>query len=766
MSRRPVLAIFTLSGAAGLVYQVIWARQLGLVFGNTTASVTIVLAAFMAGLALGAEWAGRVLVRRANPLRVYAVLEAAIGLYALAFGPLVSGLETLYPHLLSDTASPVVLTLVRSVVAFGLVLLPTTCMGATLPLTTEYLHRLALAHTDWNAGRLYAANTLGSALGSVASGFVLIELVGIANTTRIAAGFNVVVGLLGWWLARGLAPASTPATPAAPAAGQRTLLLLFAITGALALAGEVLWTRALTLLLGSSTYAFSGILVVYLVGIAFGSWVAAGMVRRLAAPERFIPLAILGAGAWHAFAVTLFAPLHALVLGLLAATLQPMSPAQFYARAVATLVAVLGVMVPPAALSGALFPLVTRLLEGDAGDRGAPIARAYTWNTVGAIVGSLVGGFAIAPFFVHFHAIDVLALCFLGAALCALGVIGWRAFPIVTGVTVVGALAVTALSVQRLQRPDAFVTLYRQRRPAYEVRSHEPGLQGITTVAWDRGKPEQSAQLLVNGVGMTVKAFATKAMAHLPIIAHGAAEDVLVICFGMGTTFRSALTHGGRVDVVELTPGVFGAFDAFYADAAEVRQNPRGRMIVNDGRNFLLLTDKRYDVITLDPPPPIDAAGVSTLYTREFLELMRAHLEPGGIVAHWLPPLGRGGGLSDIGVLDMLAATFLDVFPHVRVLVSQPFMNRSGFHLLGSDAPIALDPERLTRALENPAVKRDMMEFGWDPLVPERFFFEVNLHRDLAAKKTLLTDDRPLLEFNLIRNLRLGLAPAMIRVAP
>lgn len=768
MSRRPILAIFTLSGASGLIYQVIWARQLGLVFGNTTVSITIVLAAFMAGLALGAEVAGRALVGRPNPLALYALLEAAIGVYALCFGPVVHGLEALYPRFFGDTTPALTLTLVRAVTAFLLLLVPTSFMGATLPLTTEYLHRLPLEHRDWNAGRLYAANTLGAALGSMASGFVLIELVGIGVTTRIAAAFNVVVALIGWRLSRGLAPAtgaSVPVANTASTAAQRPLLLLFAATGALALAGEVLWTRALTLLLGSSTYAFSAILVVYLIGIALGSWTLSGVVHRLRQPERFIPLAVLGAGVWHVLAVALFVPLHAMAIGILV-DLPEMTPGRFYVRAATVLAGVLALMVPPAFLSGALFPLVTRLLEGDAGDRGEPIARAYTWNTVGAILGSFLGGFVLAPLFVHFHAVYVLALCFLVVAVGAVSLIGWRAHAGIALVTLVGAVLAAGAAVHGLRQPDLFVTLFLGRRPTHAIAMHEAGLQGITTVAWDRTKPEQSAQLLVNGIGMTVKAFVTKAMAHLPLVVHGGAEDTLVICFGMGTTFRAALAHGGRVDAVELTPGAYRAFDYFYADAAEVRRNPRGRMIVNDGRNFLLLTDKRYDVITLDPPPPIDAAGVNNLYSREFLELMRAHLKPGGIVAHWLPPPGPFIGIPDTLTMDMLIATFLDVFPYVRVIASQPYHGKVGFHLLGSNEPLVLDPARLARALENPAVARDVAEFAWDPLVRERFFTEATVDRTLATQRTLLTDDRPLLEFNLIRNLRRGLVASMIRVAP
>ena len=157
---------------------------------------------------------------------------------------------------------------------------------------------------------------------------------------------------------------------------------------------------------------------------------------------------------------------------------------------------------------------------------------------------------------------------------------------------------------------------------------HENGHQGITTVIEREGPKDRFQVLLVNGIGMTIKVFATKAMAHLPLIAHGEAEDTLVVCLGMGTTLRSALAYGGRVDVVELVPQVVDAYDRFYPDRDRVLNNPRTRVLVNDGRNFLMMTDKKYDVITIDPPPPIDSSGVNNLYSREFLQLVRDHLKP------------------------------------------------------------------------------------------------------------------------------------------
>lgn len=766
-TRRLLLLIFTLSGASGLVYQVLWARQLGLVLGNTTSSVTIVLAAFMTGLALGAELGGSRLVARSDPLRVYAVLELAIGLYAVLFGPLVHGAESLYPWLFSDETSPLLLTLARAFGAFALLAIPTTLMGATLPLLTEFLHRVPGRHEDWNAGRLYGANTAGAALGAFASGFVLIELVGIQTTTVIAALCNALAAAVAFRLAprSAPAPASTRASLdwADTLRSRRSLLLLFAAVGGLALAGEVIWTRALTVFLGSSTYAFGSILIAYLVGIALGSWCLAGFVRRLAHAGWLIPAALAGMATWHCLAVAAIPGL----LDLASASVSP-SGVAFSTRALLDLLvvhtALVGLMFVPAFLSGALFPVVTRLVGGDEGDQGRPIAAAYTWNTAGAIVGALVGGFLVAPHFLHFHAVHVLALGCAAAALLSLGVIGaGRPAAALAAILVAAALS-SAWAARELTRPDLFVRLLLAQQPDARIPFHEPGLQGVTSVVHSADGNPLSSQLLVNGAGMTLKAFVTKAMAHLPIIAHGAAADTLVVCFGMGTSYRSALAHGGRVDVVELVPAVFEAFDEFYADADRVRANPKGRMIVNDGRNFLLLTKRRYDVITIDPPPPIDSAGVSSLYSLEFLELVRDRLEQGGIVAHWIPSIHPVNGLSDDATRDSLVATFLHVFPHVEVIRGSSPRGFHGAHLLGSNAPIRLEPAQLARALESEAVVQDVREFAGDTLDPRSFFRRLPARREDYAATPLLTDDRPLLEFHLLRSIRSGKLPAVFRL--
>jgi spermidine synthase len=768
-SRRPVLCLFAMSGASGLVYEVIWARQLGLIFGNTTSSVTVVLSAFMAGLALGAVVAGRWLVRRSKPMKLYAVLEGLIGIYALLFPALVHGVELTYPALFSEETPLAIITTFRACAAFALVLVPTTMMGATLPLTTEYVHSVQREHQDWNAGRLYAANTFGAALGSFISGFVLIEVVGIWRTTLIAAFLNLLVAGIGLWLSRRVPSDRTKeVTEIDPVSirGHRGLLLLFAASGGLALAGEVVWTRVLSLLLGSSTYAFSAILIAYLVGIALGSWCLAGYVLQTPSPKRLLPMFVLGVGAWHYVAVWCVPLLYDFADFLMLETHAPFGAAW---ASLLFVTCVVSLMLPPAFLSGALFPTVTRIIGQREGDRGQPIARAYAWNTVGAIFGSLVGGFVLSTFFEHFHAIYVLALLYVGLAAAALL---WLKPKRLVRLSVVSSLlmvALTGLTIWSITTPDLFFDLLRRRKPDYSVTFHQSGHQGITTVIereGPQGSQERFQVLLVNGIGMTIKVFSTKAMAHLPLMAHGNAEETLVICLGMGTTFRSALAYGGRVDVVELVPQVIDAYDRFYPDRDRVMDNPRARVLVNDGRNYLLTTDKKYDVITIDPPPPIDNAGVNNLYSREFLQLVRDHLQPGGIAAHWIPQVTPLSGVPDDETQKMLVATFLDVFPHVRCVTTGGARVADGLHLLGSNDPIRFDPNQIEQALQRSDVRKDFYEFTADGPAANDPVREHPELRDECRNSSILTDDRPSLEFHLLRAIAAGEGHTLLRLSP
>jgi hypothetical protein len=281
--------------------------------------------------------------------------------------------------------------------------------------------------------------------------------------------------------------------------------------------------------------------------------------------------------------------------------------------------------------------------------------------------------------------------------------------------------------------------------PQYPVLMHEPGLQGVTTVIDLRGE----ASLFVNHHGMTVKVSDTKNMADLPMLLHDDPQVALVICFGMGTTYRSALSHGrGSVTVVELVGGDVDAFPFFDKDAAQVLANPKGRIGVTDGRHFLKSTRQQFDIITIDPPPPIDGEGVNHLYSRDFIELARSKLKPGGAFAHWIPYPGTQAGVDDQQTFQMLIATVHAVFPHVYALKG---MNKIGLHVVGSDVPLDASESSIVRRLgERPGVLVDMNELDSQPT---SFFAGGTSLTTVPAGALILTDDRPYPEFYLLRNI-------------
>jgi spermidine synthase len=747
-----VFLIFTVSGATALIYQVIWSRWLGLVFGNTTTSISIVLGSFMLGLALGSWIAGRLLSRLNNPMRAYAYMELGIGIFAFCFPLLSRTADMLFTAAVNPETSMPASIFVRALFAFILLLVPTTFMGATLPLLTDFFRRSPRHTTGWKVGLLYAANTLGAALGIIVASFFLIELFGVFATTVFAAILNLLIAFIAFKFASSVGVLQDERQSAAQ---KRTLntrgrlaVAVLTASGAIALASEVLWTRTLETLVGNSTYAFSMIVLLYLVGIAAGSWLMSLVVNRLKHAPLWMIAIQACMGIWIFIALFLFQR----IIGAVAPYKGELVPLSIIFL---NYLKVMAVLLPLSLLSGACFPLATRIIDPRSEDaHGVLIARAYAWNTAGAMAGSLLAGFAIAPLLDYFDSIYFLALLYgFTAFLAAMVVIlsEWRLGKKRPAMATIGALSLvlTGTAAFIITGPNDFATRYNAMYPDFQAVFHEPGLQGVTTAIKKRNDP-LSDILLVNGMGMTRKATDTKMMAHLPMVLHPDPQDSLVICFGMGTTYRSAISYGGNVTVVELVKEVLDAFGYFYQDADRVRTYAKGRMIVNDGRNFLKLTRQKFDVITIDPPPPIDAAGVNNLYSREFIELAKSRLKKGGIMAHWMPFPGTLSGVDDEETFNMIIQTFTEAFPYVAVLRS---FHGVGLHVLGSMEPLDISIDHIKHRLMKKEIADDLGE--WDP-VPLPYFQDIKIFRPLPGDDVLVTDDRPRLEFYLLRTIREG----------
>ncbi|MBI5205308.1 MAG: fused MFS/spermidine synthase [Nitrospirae bacterium] len=745
--------IFTISGASALIYQVIWARWLGLVFGNTTLSISVVLGSFMAGLALGSWLAGRFLHRIDNPMLYYAFMELGIGSFAVCFPLIAKFADILFTALVSSESSTAYSIFIKAVLSAAVLLVPTTLMGATLPLLTDFFHRSPKHTGNWRVGILYAANTLGAAIGIAVASFILIELIGVTATTFAAAALNFLVAGLAYKFSRSVTllsnklPTSEKRKFDNPA---RFAITLITLSGALALASEVLWTRTLETIIGNSTYAFATIVLLYLFGIAAGSWIMSLVVNRLKSLPVWLAAIQLGMGIWTVISIRLFELIINSIANYTAVVVPLSTIFSHYFKAVS-------VLFPLSLFSGACFPLATRIIDPKSEDaKGVLVAKAYAWNTVGALIGSLAAGFMIAPLWDYFNSLYILAIFYCLAAVAAYTVIGASKWQIPYRVQIsvlLGALSVAFAFFSFVKAGDKnnYVRRFEAKHPSFRMVFHKAGMQGVTSVIKHRFIPRQD-MLLVNGMGMTVKVTDTKMMAHLPLLLHPHPENTLVICLGMGTTYRAAISHGKKATVVELVKEVVDAFDYFYEEAPALKAYRYGKILVNDGRNFLKVTREKFDVITIDPPPPIDAAGVNNLYSKEFIELARKHLNKGGIMAHWMPFPGTGSGVDDFETHNMLVKTFSQVFPYTYAHRS---FNGIGMHIIGSSEPINISAEAITAKLSSKAVYNDITE--WEQ-VPFEFFVEgwVPLTPEYLARSGIpsITDNEPHLEFFLLRTVK------------
>ena len=753
--RRVVLAVCFLSGVSGLLYEVVWARMLHLLFGDTVLAVSTVLASFMAGLAMGSFWIGRYIDRRRRVLAVYAGLEAGIGLSALLLPVVLQALTPLYVWLHQSLSSSFWLfSLVRFLLAFCLLCVPTALMGATLPVLSRYLVQSS-ATLGWNVGALYAFNTGGAVLGCFTAGYALIGSVGLSRTVWIGAALNFAIALVAWlgqrWIeapgAREVPSSSPRDTAPAVALYDRTVrrvLWSFALAGCAALSYEVIWTRALTFFVGNSTYAFSAMLTTFLCGLALGSALVARISDRSANVLALLGALQVGIGVYGILTIAI---LGRLFYGL-DGWWEGFSNAYWGAPLGLTFLKTFVVILPPTLCMGATFPLVSKIVAQGPDMVGRGVGRAYACNTLGAIVGAWVSGFVAIPLLGIHHSLALTALLSLGTGgvLLASSSTSRRR----QGVLYAGALS-CFIAVMVTTPTFRFADIAGE--PEKTVLHYDEDVAGVVKVATDiydrkllsingwsvagTGSPNPDVALVNDYPEIQ------KMLAHLPMLLHPAPRRVLVIGFGAGGTAWSLSRYAAlrRLDIVEFVPGVIRAARFFPEVNHDVLTDPRVRVIIDDGRNYLLVTPETYDVLSVDTLDP-KHAGNGNLYTREFYELSRRVLKPGGVFVQWLPY-----HQVDNASLKMIARTFQDVYPHATM-----WLNRfKGYTLLlGTLEPLQIDVARLDAHFRTPAVQRDLAEVHvgtpWQFL--ESFAMRSDTVRRYAVGSARLnTYDHPYVEF-------------------
>jgi spermidine synthase len=762
------------SGAAGLIYEVVWIRMLGLVFGHTVHAVTTVLVAFMAGLALGSSLGGRIADRIRRPVQWYGALEIAIGGFCLLTPWLISVMTTLYVSVARSVGLPFWgLTLVQFVLASVVLLVPTTLMGATLPILSRVV-TTTLDSAGRRVGILYAVNTFGAVVGTFLAGFELLPWLGMRSTLLIAAALNIGLGLAVVSLSRRYTRQHPDAEAAdAPVRSARSgtrvlwgieewsLAVAFALSGAVAMVYEVTWTRALALIIGSSTYAFSAMLVSFLLGLATGSALfARWATTRAASLTWFAALQLVAAFSAAAVFVSMdFLPAAFLSVFPLAQSAGSYSIVLFIQVGISV-----AVMLLPTLCFGATFPCVVKILSRDLASVGRDVGLAYAFNTGGAIAGAFAAGFLLVPALGVQLALKVAIVINLLIGLALIAVSDRR---FVARITTVGALAagiagVSALPVWDREVMSSGVAVYA---PLYLKKSSETSFRdrlddGRVVYYRDGTSATVSVHRRADAISLRVNGktdasngadMHTQLMSgHLPALLHGRPERALVIGLASGVTVGALLQHPVRlIDVVEIEPAMIEASSFFKAENRDALADPRVHVVVGDGRNFLLTSEHQYDLIVSEPSNPW-VGGVATLFTVEFFDLARRHLAPGGIMVQWFQ--GYGMVMDDI---RMVAASFRSVFPHATLWEANP----RDYLLVGPLHPLTVDLERIRAAFQMlPGVREDLarLEMHSPEAILADFYLDETDLAGLTESAGLNDDDRLPLEFSAPRSLYLA----------
>ena len=697
--RRLFVLLYAASGAAALVYEVTWTRLLTLQLGHTVAAASTVLAAFMGGLALGAWLSGQVRLKPDTSetgqagLRAYALLEILVAICALL---LPAALGATFPALAwayADGAAPARFALVRVAISLALLGVPAAAMGATFPIAANWFAKNAA-----DTGVLYAVNTAGAAAGAIAAGFFLIPAIGLRATTWIGVLLNVITAAGAWWLGSRTEKTAAPAKTAEVFLSRKRSKDFFpdspvlacaaaAISGFAALVYEVAWTRLLALVIGPTTYAFATMAAAFISGLAIGSAFGTRLARRVERPAVWLAAMLI----LSSMAASGAAWLTATRMPLLVAA-QVADPGAAFTPIVLTQAVGTALLLLPMTLAlGATFPLALAV-AGGAATVGRDAARVYTANTIGAITGALVGGFALVPALglrLTFQTAAIVGA--LGGAACLAaalrepqprdGTPRTRSSELTTtnverrttNVVWPAAIAVASVAAILLLPGWDRVLLASgayKYAPYLGTGNFEDVLRAGTLDYYKEGAASTvSVRRLTGTTSLAIdgKVDASNAgdmltqrmLGLLPVLIHGQARDICIIGLGSGVTLGSALASGAveHADVVEISPEVVEASQFFDRENGGALAKPGVRLIVGDGRSHLLLTPRRYDVIVSEPSNPW-MAGVASLFTRQFFEAARARLKPDGLLCQW-------AHTYDISPEDLrsIVRTFGSVFP-------------------------------------------------------------------------------------------------------
>ncbi len=746
-----VALLFAASGSAALVDQVVWTRWLNLSLGSSSYAAIVVLASFMAGLGLGSWLSGRLadrVPRRA--LLFFAAAEFGVGVWSFVSIPLLADwLPRWTAALAGESNLPTLPLLTRALLAAASLALPTILMGATLPLLARWVVSAGgVAGRD--IGLFYTLNTLGGALGTLLAAFWLIDSLGLARAVAVSGAADLAVALAAAAFAlrvarthesrsHGPGPAPVPVNPAALPAPLLAAGFAFFVSGLCGLALEVVSHRVLAVLAGSNAYAFSLMLAAFLIGIALGSLAAARLAERSMLPGGWLAIALAFLTVGIGFSRRVFEGKIFYAAGAAIAEIFGQDGSSWTALLAACFVALL-----PASLAlGFVVPLVARLAAFAPQRLARRFGLAYALNTLGAVAGTILAGLLLIPAIGTARTLGALSLLASVAALVTI----YGAVP-ASGrrrtLSAVAALAALGLILGWGTDPvrDRLLGNFRGK----SVLAYREGpVQTIAVIQENNLQQLDFLRLVTNQTSLTgTHLYAKRYMrllGHLPLLYSREQKRALVICLGTGMTAAAVASHEQvkELDIAEISPEVVSVAPLFEDVSQGVLRDPRTKLLVDDGRHVLLASNRPWDIITLEPPPPRDS-GVVSLYTTEFYELCRRRLMPGGVLAQWIPLHSQSEA-----EIRMLIRSFLDAFP--QALGFLPV--ERDLLLLGSDRELRINPETLAEALAEKSVHDSLQEIGLaspSALLATAMFGRRQLDA-IAADAPPVTDDRPRVEY-------------------
>jgi len=773
-----VLALFFGSGATALVYEVVWAKFLAQMFGSTIYAQTVVLAVFMGGLALGNRIFGGEADGLRQPVKFYGALEILIGIYAFLF----PALDRATDRIFIAAGTPIVehagfLLLLKGVLSAALLLGPTILMGGTLPLLAAWLHQLS-DDAGRRSARFYSVNSLGAVTGAALAGFWLVQHYGMIATIQITATANVLIGMSAillnrsGWLARtaGAADETPATTPEMPATANtlRWAGIMVALSGGVSMGLELLASRSLALIFGSSLQSFAVVLIAFILGIGLGSaWVASPK-RAGKTGERTVVILLCMAAAWVTllvFNIEQWVNFYRIArIGL------SRTPEGYVYHELLTVGIALVILGIPAALIGAVLPLMMRAVSAGGVPLGARVGALLTWNTLGAVAGTLITGFGLMPFCGLRNAFGVLALMLALVALVLSLRRRWLA-----GIAGTSAIALVVLclfifggeswrnvmssGIFRIRETQFESSLMAFRKEHFKILFYEDGpdatvsveqVDGIIAPAQmglrTNGKPEAGTQLDLSTQLL---------VSHLPMMAKPDAKDVFVLGLASGMTAGALLAYPiNRLDIAENCEPVIHASELFADWNHHVLDDPRTHLWREDARTVLKLRPQLYDVIINEPSNPW-FVGTGSVFSREYYQLAASRLKPGGILAQWFQVYE-----TQDDMVELVLRTFSSVFPYVEIWDA----GAGDIVLVGSLQPWPTGPDVFRQSFAIDRVRTDMWMI--DIQSPEAL-----LARQLASQRTgfaiassgpLQSDLFPVLEYAAPRAFYLGTGSRML----